>query len=106
MPIFPMSRKINKTRKRDQYKKSFFSFIDKKMKQKKGSSKNHDQELQKQFNKMTPEEKEKKDLTIEALRCLSTCDDLEGKKVLKAFEEKYEKNKRRADFLDLFARLA
>ena len=73
---------------------------------KKGSSKRLDQKLQNKFEKMTPEEQEQKDVTLEAIRCLSTCQDVEGKRTLEKLETKYFKNKERADFLDLFARLA
>ena len=106
-PIFPLSRKINKTKKRGKYNKSYYAFLDEKMPNKeKGSSKRLDQKLQNKFEKMTPEEQEQKDVTLEAIRCLSTCQDVEGKRTLEKLQTKYFKSKERADFLDLFARLA
>ena len=70
-------------------------------------SKNYDGQLQEKFNNMTPEEQEKNDLTVDAIRCLAAnIEDPEANKILKGFQTKYEKEKRRADLLDLFARLA
>ena len=104
--IFPLSRKINKTKKTNQHNQSYFSFLDKKMNTK-CLSKNYDFLLQEEFEKMTPEEQEKNDLTVDAIRCLAAnSEDPEAKKILKDYQTKYEKNKKRADLFDLFARLA
>lgn len=106
-PIFPLSRKINKTKKRGKYHKSYYAFLDEKMPNKeKGSSKKLDQKLQNKFEKMTPEEQEQKDVTLEAIRCLNTCQEVEAKRILENLETKYFKHKEHADLLDLFARLA
>ena len=103
--LYPISRKINKTKKKNQHNKSYYGFLYKKMNTK--NFKNYDVSLQEEFEKMTPEEQEKNDLTIDAIRCLAAnIEDPEAKKILEDFQTKYEKNKRRADLLDLFARLA
>ena len=72
----------------------------------KGFTKKFDQKLQNQFEKLSIEEQEEKDLTYEALRHLEESPDAESKTILEAYEAKYLKKRSQAIFLDKFVTLA
>lgn len=91
--IFSQSRKISKTKKKNNRKQSYYGCIDKKMPNKrKGSSKSFDQKEQSRYEKYSIEEQEDKDLTFEAIRCVSRHDDPESKKILKDYLHSYQAN--------------
>lgn len=96
-PIFPQSRKIMKTKKKTVRNQSYYLQVSRYMANKnKDEAKKYDQKLQQKFEKLSPEEQEKRDVTFEAIQDLIRSNDSESQDLMKSHERKYQKNRPKA----------
>ena len=102
-PIFPQSRKIMKTKKKGLRNQSYYSQACRYMPNKcRDYCKKFDQKLQQEYEKLSPEEQEKRDVTYEAIAHLIRVNDQESQDLLKVHEKKYLKSRPKAEFINLF----